>query len=86
MTQRQLNMIQGMEEGIEMARRDLRGVGSNLAIAKAMSDICDDKPKSMSLAATAYYTTMYMAWKSGGCLSLEALNGIQEITDQTQPR
>ena len=86
MTQRQLNMIQAMEEGIEMARRDLRGVGANLAISKAMSDICDAKPKSMSLAATAYYTAMYMAWKTGGCLSPDELNGTQEITDQTQPR
>ena len=66
MTQRQLNMILAIENGISDALNDLQGPGSNLAIQKAMADLSSDKPRSMGLAATAYYAAMYMAWKERG--------------------
>lgn len=67
MTQRQLNMIQAMEEGLIAARDDLRGPGAERAMMKAMSEMCDHKPRPMGLALTAYYTAMFMAWKEQGC-------------------
>lgn len=73
MTQRQLNMVQAMEDGLTMARRDLNGPGADAAIAKAMTEMMDDKPRSMGLAATAYYTAIYMAWKERGCPPLPYL-------------
>lgn len=67
MTQRQLNMIQAMEEGIFAARGDLRSPGGDQAMIKAMQEMCDNKPRSIGLAATAYYAAMFMAWKERGC-------------------
>lgn len=67
MTQRQLNMVQAMEEGLVAARDELRGPGADKAMEKALSEMCDSKPRSMGLAATAYYTAMFMAWKERGC-------------------
>lgn len=66
MTQRQFNMIMAMEDGLRTAKRELTGPGSDLAIEKAMKDLNDNKPSPMSLAATAYYTAMYIAWKERG--------------------
>lgn len=66
MTQRQLNMILAIEDGISDALADLQGPGSNLAIQKAMADLSSDKTRSMGLAASAYYAAMYMAWKQRG--------------------
>ena len=73
MTQRQLNMVQAIEEGLVAARDDLRGPGANQAIIKAMTEMCDSKPRSMGLAATAYYTAMFMAWKERGCPPIPGL-------------
>lgn len=72
MNQRQLNMLQAMEEGITQARDDLKGPGAEKALAAALADIADDTPRSMSLAATAYYAAMLMAWKARGCPDLLA--------------
>ena len=82
MTQRQLNMIQAMEEGLVAARDDLRGPGADRAMMKAMEEMCDNKPRSMGLAATAYYTAMFMAWKERGCPPLPCLS---ETADQEDP-
>ena len=38
MTQRQLNMIQALEEGLVSARDDLRGPGGEQAMLKAMEE------------------------------------------------
>lgn len=72
MNQRQLNMMQAIEEGITQARDELKGPGSAKAIAAALADIVDDTPRSMGLAATAYYAAMVMAWKERGCPDLLA--------------
>ena len=71
MTQRQLHMIQAIADGLEQARRDLKGLGAAQAIDQAMTDICNDKPVSLGLAATAYYAAMFLAWKDAGCPGLE---------------
>lgn len=81
-TQRQLNMVQAMEEGLVSARDDLRGPGGDQAMIKAMAEMCDSKPRSMGLAATAYYTAMFMAWKERGCPPLPCLT---ETADQEDP-
>ena len=49
---------------------------------KAMEEMCDNKPRSMGLAATAYYTSMFMAWKERGCPPLPCLS---ETADQDDP-
>lgn len=72
MTQRQLHMIQAIADGLEQARRDLKGLGAAQAIDQAMADICSDSPASLGLAATAYYAAMFVAWKDAGCPGLEA--------------
>ena len=82
MTQRQLNMIQAIEEGLVSARDDLRGPGGDQAMFKAMEEMCDDKPRSMGLSATAYYTAMFMAWKERGCPPLPCLS---ETADPEDP-
>ena len=70
MNQRQLNMLQAIEDGVTQARDELKGPGSAKAIAAALADIVDDTPRSMGLAATAYYAAMLMAWKARGCPDL----------------
>ena len=67
MTQRQLNMVQALEDGLVAARDDLRGPGGDQAMMMAIAEMFDNKPRSMGLAATAYYTAMFMAWKERGC-------------------
>ena len=67
MTQRQLNMIMAIQDGISDALNDLQGPGSNLAIEKAMADLDSSTPMSMGLATAAYYAAIFMAWKERGC-------------------
>lgn len=70
MTQRQLNMIQAMEQGIQLAREELRGPGAERAIAAALEEFISDEPVSMSLGRTAYITALLIAWKDRGCPDL----------------
>ena len=66
MNQRQLNMIQAIQDGLAQARNDLPGPGSDKVIEAAWQDIMSDEPRSMGLAATAYYAAMFIAWKDRG--------------------
>ena len=66
MNQRQLNMIQAIQDGIEQARKDLHGPGSDKVIEAAWEDIMSDEPRSMGLATAAYYAAMFIAWKDRG--------------------
>lgn len=66
MNQRQLNMIQAIQDGIEQARKDLSGPAADKVIEAAWEDIMSDEPRSMGLATTAYYAAMFIAWKDRG--------------------
>lgn len=66
MTQRQLNMIQTIQNGIEEARKDLTGPGADKVIEQAWEDILSDEPRQMGLASAAYYAAMFIAWKDRG--------------------
>ena len=66
MTQRQLNMIQAIEDGITFARSELTGPGSDRAIRAAMAEIFAEEQKSLGLAKTAYLACCLIAWKERG--------------------
>ena len=66
MTQRQLNMIQAIQNGMEQARKELDGPGSDKVIRAALEDILSDEQRPMGLAAAAYYAAMFIAWKDRG--------------------
>ena len=66
MNQRQLNMLQAIQDGLEQARQDLQGPGSDKAIQAALEDICSEEQRSMGLGAAAYYAAMFLAWKDRG--------------------
>lgn len=70
MTQRQLNMIQSIEQGLQLARDELRGPGAERAIAAALAEFLSDAVVSMSLQKTAYITALLIAWKDRGCPDL----------------
>lgn len=67
MTQRHLNMIQAIQNGLEDARRDLAGPGSDKVIEQAWEDLISDEPRQLGLAAAAYYAALFIAWKDRGC-------------------
>lgn len=67
MTQRQLNMIQAMEEGLQLARKELNGPGARRVMAAALAEFLSDEPTSLSIARTAYITAILIAWKDAGC-------------------
>lgn len=68
MTQRQLNMLQSIQEGIELARADLKGPGGYAAMMEAIeSDIFTDTYKPMSAGRLAYLACMIIAHKDAGC-------------------
>lgn len=64
--QRQLNMIQACQEGIEQARRDLMGPGSERVMRETLEEIGSEEPCSMGLAKAAYIAAMFIAWKDRG--------------------
>ena len=70
MTQRQLNMVQSVEQGIQSARRDLRTSDRERVIADALEEFVSDAVISMSLERTAYIAALLIAWKDMGCPDL----------------
>ena len=70
MTQRQLNMIQAIESGLQQARNELSGPDAEKAIADALEEFVSDKQTSMGLAQTARITALLIAWKDRGCPDL----------------
>ena len=80
MTQRQLNMIQAIQDGIRLARQELTGPGSDRALSVVLDEFLDDGPRTMSLAAAAYYAAMLMAWQDRGCPDLPPANPATDPT------
>lgn len=70
MTQRQLNMIQSIEQGIQDARRDLKTGDRENIISDALETFVSDEVTSMSLSKTAYIAALLIAWKDMGCPDL----------------
>lgn len=67
MTQRQLNLLQSIQEGIELARADLKGPGAAALIEEVLqSDLFDENFKTMSAGRIAYIACMIIAWKDSG--------------------
>lgn len=69
-TQRQLNMIQSIEQGIQDARRDLKAGDQEHIISAALEAFVSDEVVSMSLSKTAYIAALLIAWKDRGCPDL----------------
>ena len=66
MNQRQLNMIQACQNGIEQARKDLKCNDPLAIVTQAWEEICDDGKTSMTLAKASYLAAMFIAWKDMG--------------------
>lgn len=67
MTQRQLNMIQSAQEGIELARSELSGPGSRRAVLDVLRThvLCDTSPR-MTIGMAAYLACYVIAWREIG--------------------
>lgn len=67
MTQRQLNMIQSAQEGIELARSELTPpVSESRVLAVIRDNILPDGYSSMSVGRAAYLACYIIAWREIG--------------------
>lgn len=67
MTQRQLNLMQSIEEGLQLARTDFTGPGGlNKALAVLMDELPSDDYRPYSAGHLAYLAAAYIAWKDAG--------------------
>ena len=67
MTQRQLNMIQSAQDGIELARSELSGPGSRRRILDVLrTHMIDDTSPKMTVGMAAYLACYVIAWREIG--------------------
>lgn len=67
MTQRQLNMIQSAQDGVELARSELSGPGSRRKILEVLRDYFGPETSPRMTVGLAAYLACYMiAWRGIG--------------------
>lgn len=67
MTERQLNLLQSIQDGIELARKDLSGPGSHATMLDTIqTDIFGEEYKPMSAGRIAYLACMMIAYRDAG--------------------
>lgn len=68
MTQRQLNMLQSIQDGLELARSELSGVGGGLPHAMKVieSEVFGEDYRAYSAGHLAYLACMILVWKDAG--------------------
>lgn len=67
MTQRQLNMIQSAQDGIELARSELSGPDSRRRILSTLrSHMLEETSPRMTVGMAAYLACYVLAWRDIG--------------------
>ena len=67
MNQRQLNMIQSSQDGIKLARDELRGPGSIEHMKRVLrEEFFSEETRPMSLGRAAYVACFLIAWEEAG--------------------
>lgn len=67
MNQRQLNMIQSSQDGIRLARDELRGPGALEHMKRVLRDeFFSEGIRPMSLGRAAYVACFLIAWEDAG--------------------
>lgn len=68
MTERQLNMIQAAQDGIELARAELSGPGDHRAriLSVVRENFLSDSYSQMSIGMAAYLACYVIAWRGIG--------------------
>ena len=72
MTERQLNLLQSIQDGIELARKDLSGPGSYaIMLDTIQTDIFSEEYKPMSAGRIADLACMMIAYRDAGSPGLD---------------
>ena len=67
MTQRQLNMIQSIEDGIKLARDELQGPGSIEHMKRVLrEEFFGEEYRPISAGRAAYVACFLIAWEEAG--------------------
>ena len=72
MTDRQLSIIQAIEDGIKLARRELSGPGSDSHMKRVLlEEFSREEYRPTSLGRAAYIACFVIAWSDAGRPDLE---------------